>query len=395
MEEFDAKLGLILTNDWELYGDGSGDYFELQHKPLQELLKTVEGHGAKLTIMAEVGQQWAHQRISEQEAWAREIADCWESILKETIQRKHDVQLHLHPQWLNAKYENNKWNVDLSQWAIPSLPDSTIEKVLKDGKQYLDSLLQPVAPNYECIAFRAGDYCLQPSRAVIHGLLQAGILCDSSVTKGMYDPQFYDYRGAYSNFLPWFASTGDIKYNSGEREGLLEIPIYSYETLVSLVLRELFPQLSNLLSFRTRISKQDREWLARNSKEKLKRYPLRSRPFMAKNMRSFKWLRSILISKSCIQLDYDKLPPNIFVKCIRKIYESKDIAAWNDKQVIIPVVVSGHVKGMYNCENIARILDEVDICFKGKVVFWTISDAVRYWTKMMSANSKDSENSLM
>jgi len=51
------KLALILTNDWELFGDGSGDYFEIQHKPLEELLDTVEDHGAKLTVMAEVGQQ--------------------------------------------------------------------------------------------------------------------------------------------------------------------------------------------------------------------------------------------------------------------------------------------------------------------------------------------------
>ena len=57
------NLGLIITNDWEVFGDGSGDYFELQHKPLEALLKVVEEYGAKLTVMAEVGQQWAHQTL--------------------------------------------------------------------------------------------------------------------------------------------------------------------------------------------------------------------------------------------------------------------------------------------------------------------------------------------
>lgn len=381
------KLGLVLTNDWELYGDGSGDYFELQHKPLEALLETVERHGARITVMAEVGQQWAYQRISKQETWAREIVAAWESILKETIKRKSDVQLHLHPQWLNAKYENNKWNVDFSQWAISSLPSSTIKRVLKQGKHYLDSLLSPIDPDYECIAFRAGDLRIQPSKAVIRSLLNSGIICDSSVTKGMHVPPYLDFRDACSNFQPWFARDDDIRYESDRKEGLLEVPICSCEAWVSLVLRELFPPLSSLLSFGLWLGKQDREWLARNNREKLRRYPLRRRPFMVRNVKSVRWLLSVLLARSSVQLDYDKLSPNIFVKCIQKIYESKDIEEWNDKQVIIPVVASGHVKGMYNCENIERILDEVNICFKDKVIFWTLSDAARYWFKRVSVDS--------
>ena len=79
------KIGLILSNDWELFGDGSGDYFEIQHKPLESLLSTVENHSAKLTVMAEVAQQWAHQKIREQEPWADEVVFAWEAMLKETI----------------------------------------------------------------------------------------------------------------------------------------------------------------------------------------------------------------------------------------------------------------------------------------------------------------------
>src|SRR6266511_3161138 len=112
------RLGLVISNDWELFGDGSGEYFEIQHRPLEDLLKTIENHGAKLTVMAEVGQQWAHQRICEQETWAREVVEAWESVLKETIKKKFDVQLHLHPQWLNAEYKNSAWCVDISMVPI-------------------------------------------------------------------------------------------------------------------------------------------------------------------------------------------------------------------------------------------------------------------------------------
>ena len=167
------KLGLILSNDWELFGDGSGDYFEIQHQPLHALLNTVEQHGAKLTVMAEVGQQWAHQKISNDQPWAGEVAESWEAILKETIEKDHDVQLHLHPGFLDATYENNKWRLNYSHWAISSLEPPVMESVLKEGKQYLEGLLCPINPDYECIAFRAGDFCIQPSGTVIRRLLKS------------------------------------------------------------------------------------------------------------------------------------------------------------------------------------------------------------------------------
>ena len=389
------KLGLILSNDWELYGDGSGDYFEIQHKPLEDLLKTVENHGAKLTVMAEVGQQWAHQRISKRETWAREVVDSWESILKETVKRKSDVQLHLHPQWLNAKYENNKWNLDLSQWAISSLTPVMIEKILGEGKQYLDSLLQPVDSEYECIAFRAGAYCIQPSKVVIQNLLKAGIVCDTSVTKGMYNPQFFDYRDAQSNFLPWFVSPDNVKYKGDKEEGLLEIPIYSCEVKDSPIFRKFISQqFFYMICLGVRISKDDRKWLSDRNKKMLQRYPLRHRPFIGKRL-SIKWLLSKLITKTSIQLDYDILPPRVFVKCIEKIYDNKSIKEWDDKEVIIPVMASGHVKGMHNCQNVDRILSEINISLKEEVIYWTLSDAVRYWIKDTKANSEETERNFI
>ena len=134
------KLGLIVSNDWELFGDGSGDYAEVQHQPLEALLQTVEDHGAKLTVMAEVAQQWAHQRIAPHAPWAHEVVEAWESILRETIARGSDVQLHLHPQWLHARYEQDAWHVDYDQWAIGDLDRASIESHLREGKQYLDRI---------------------------------------------------------------------------------------------------------------------------------------------------------------------------------------------------------------------------------------------------------------
>jgi hypothetical protein len=154
---------------------------------------------------------------------------------------------------------------------------------LKEGKRYLDNLLGPVEPSYECIAFRAGAYCIEPSAVVIQNLLKVGIICDTSVTKGSYNPPFFDYRDAYSHFWPWFVSPDDVKYKSEKEEGLLEIPIYSYKAIDLPIIRKFISlRLFYLICFGALLSKQDQKWLTERNKNQLKRYPVQERPLMAK-----------------------------------------------------------------------------------------------------------------
>ncbi len=379
------KLGIILSNDWELYGDGSGNYFEVMHRPLENLLRCVENHGAKLTVMAEIGQQWAHMKIAENEKWAQEICVAWDSIVQETIKRKSDVQLHLHPQWLNARNQDQKWHVDCDHFAISDFCAPSRVNVLKKGKQYLDRLLQPVDSDYECIAFRAGGYFIEPSKFVIKHLRDAGILCDTSVTKGLYYPGFFDYRDAHSNCVPWFSSSENIKYKSDNNEGILEIPIYSRNCYDWPLFRKLVsPELYYKLVFRGSTSEEEWIWFGENNAYINKRYPRPVRPLKQSYQphllnKSKYLLQKCLISKRGMQLDYDVLPAKKFVKYIEEIYDDRTIEkSFQQKDVIIPVMASGHVKSMQNCDNISRILDEINSHFKDNVVFWTLSEAVKY-----------------
>jgi hypothetical protein len=375
------KLGLILSNDWELFGDGSGEYFEVQHRPLKALLQTVEDHGANLTVMAEVAQQWAHQRLAPHATWAREVVEAWEAILQETVKRRSDVQLHVHPQWLHARYEQQAWQVDFDQWAIAQLDPTSIETVIQRGQQYLERLLQPINPDYACIAFRAGAYCIEPSRDVIASLQKVGILCDSSVTKGLYHPQYYDYRDAYSNVTPWFVSETSIKYKNNKERGLLEIPIYSHPSFDSPLLRQFIsPWLFYRMCFGVSLDKRELQWLTMKKNMISQRYPMLQRQTIQKNITSFQWLLSKMMAKSAIQLDYDTLPPKVFVKCLMDLYNSQSSTSEHEER-ILPVMASGHVKEAPNCDNMHRILDQIHTTLKDKVVYWTLQDAVTYWLR--------------
>ena len=63
--------------------------------------------------------------------------------------------------------------------------------------------------NYECVLFRAGALCIQPSEIPIEKMRKVGLIADSSVTQGEYSEKFYDFREAPSNIIPWY-STKDI-----------------------------------------------------------------------------------------------------------------------------------------------------------------------------------------
>jgi hypothetical protein len=382
------KLGLILSNDWEVFGDGSGDYFEVQHKPLAEMLDVADNHGAKVTVMAEVGQQWGHRELGRTEAWAAKVADAWEEIVRETIRRKSDVQLHLHPQWIGARYNGSTWDLHLDNWSIASLPPDGIEAALRRGKEYLEEIIRPVDPDYECIAFRAGAYCIEPSSKVIPILRRLGIMCDTSVTKGLFDPQFYNYKDAHSNAIPWMTTGSSVKYAGRGDDGVLEIPIYSFPMIDSMALRVALGKarargLFYRLNFKVPYEAADQQWMEERNRVANERYPPSRRPYsspmskLKKNITSPSWLASTLLSRQMVQLDYDYIPANIFVKSMRQILDRHERSEPAD--VIVPVMASGHVKNMHNCGNIDRILAAVNREFGDQVVHWTLREAADYW----------------
>jgi len=382
------RLGLVLTNDWEVFGDGSGDYFDLQHRPLQDLLRVVEDHGARLTVMAEVGQQWAHLEAGAGHAWAREIAAAWETMLRETVKRRSDVQLHLHPQWLHATCgDDRQWQVDFSWWATGAVPAHVLYETLRRGKQYLERLLQPVDASYACLAFRAGAYCIQPSRHVIAALRAAGFRCDSSVSKGLVQPPFYDYRDAHSHVLPWFVSPDDIRRSDPGTDGLLELPIYTRRTLDMPILRKLIsPALYYRLFHGVTVEREDRQWLSDKRRTRGKRYPLRRRPFSGGRRSSVSWWLAQAVSRGALQLDYDALPPTVFVRLLEAVYDDEETAELRQRDdVVLPIVASGHTKDMHSTANIARILAAVRARLGARVVFWTLRDAIDACTGAASA----------
>ena len=141
------------------------------------------------------------------------------------------------------------------------------------------------------------------------------------------------------------------------------------------------PQLFYWLFLGVRINQDDRNWLAKQSQDMLRKYPPTKRPFLMEKIKSVRWILSNLLSKTAIQLDYDFLPPKVFVKFLRAILEKRQTVGLDG--VTIPIVASGHTKNMHSPENIARILQAVQTTLPGRVVYWTLREAIQSWTDIL------------
>jgi hypothetical protein len=92
-----ASVQLVLTDDWELRGNGSGNMRRIQFDSMRALLDIYERHGLKASFNAEVMQQLYHLKFGADNPTLLGLAREWEACVGEAVARGHDVQLHVHP----------------------------------------------------------------------------------------------------------------------------------------------------------------------------------------------------------------------------------------------------------------------------------------------------------
>jgi len=209
----------IFTLDYEIYGSGEGSLRELVYEPARELKCLFDQAGAKLVVFVEaaeleqIGAAGTDPAIHEVHHQLREFR-----------QQGHEIGLHLHPQWYNARYRDGAWELDYAAYNLCTLPKPRIEEMINRSIAWLRSVLGD--PQFTPVSFRAGNWLFQPTANVAHVLAERGIKLDSSVFKGgLQHDQRLDYRAARNN--GWYWRFGSDVNTRDPRGALLEIPIYT------------------------------------------------------------------------------------------------------------------------------------------------------------------------
>lgn len=232
-------MNLSLTLDYELWGNGTGSVFEDIVYPTEKFLKICDQYNIKTTIFFEVVEYWKIKEQwenGEKMGYSQNPSVAMEKQIIEASKKGHDIQLHIHPQWINSHYSDGKWVLDNRFWrlsAVPLLPSSMLnmglDELLKKGKETLESIIRPHVANYKCNILRAGGFNIDPSKDIISVLSKYGFELDSSVFAGGYENgklSKYDFRDITSSTPYWYASKNDIKQQG--KSNLIELSMFSY-----------------------------------------------------------------------------------------------------------------------------------------------------------------------
>lgn len=221
------KIYLALTHDWELRGDGSGDLEEIQFAPMRRLIGIYQKFGVRTTFMPDVMQQVRFRSLQEKHEDLGRDADRWDEHVREAYAAGHDIQLHLHSQWSDARYGDGKWELK-GEWSLLKYDRDRAARIIADSKRYLEELLSPVDHTYRCVAFRASALALAPSPHLLATLAALGIEIDVSIAAGFYldnETLQLDYRNCEETFLPYYPRMDDARLASTKHEPIVCVPL--------------------------------------------------------------------------------------------------------------------------------------------------------------------------
>ena len=209
----------IFTLDYEIYGNGTGSLRELVYEPTERLLQVFEKWDARFVNYVEVAE---FERI---EAAGTDTAiGLVKQQVKDMLRSGHEIALHLHPQWYNARFEQGQWELDYTEYNLCTLPQPRVAEIVDRSLNYLTYMVDH--PQFSPMSFRAGNWLFQPTQIAAQELSRRGLRIDSSVFKGgLQRNHQLDYRPARKNGYYWpFSSDVNEPDPLGQ---WLEIPIHT------------------------------------------------------------------------------------------------------------------------------------------------------------------------
>jgi len=210
----------ILTFDYELFlGQDSGTAQKSIIEPTDKVIKLLKVNSAKAIFFVDATYLLALKK------YASKDLEAISRQLKEIVKIGSSVELHLHPQWLDAKPEGERWIFEsFEHYRLHSLSKDKIEELFIDGVAILEEIT-----GQKIRAFRAGGWSITPFELLKNAFKNSGLLLDMSVCPGFYKKElpmhYYDFRNAPNEEYYKFSSDVLKKDNRGE---FLEIPVTTY-----------------------------------------------------------------------------------------------------------------------------------------------------------------------
>lgn len=353
---------LILSLDYEIFGNGAGDVMRDVVRPTARLFDICERHDAKLTIMFEVAEYWAFERYHAQlqQDLGYSPSEAMKTQATEAVKRGHDVQLHLHPQWIGALYAEGVWQLRNSCWRLADLPNdsgneeqvTSIAGAFRRGKRTIEDIVKPVKAGYECVCFRAGGFYAQPCGEIIHSLKAVGLRADSSVVKGYRTttPFEVDYSHVKNAKAVWWTTDTDLTEEGVPGEGVLELSVNSR--------MEPYWKSFKRARLRAALHRRQIERAYGGSRASVRSCGVSSVPSCRSVLKN-------LLKRHASTFDFCKLSCADMLRRVRELDDRRQQ----------PIVLIGHSKDFVNDRHLDRFL--AALCQRADVCFASMSDCIR------------------
>ena len=219
------KVTLVLSFDHELSLGGTDSYERNLFEPTERLLDLANEIRVPVCLLTDI---LSAVRF---ENWDRSVFyDPYCRQLQRALHEDHEVQLHLHPHWVDVQLEGRRFVLG-KRYALGDFhgeaPPRDIAGIVRQGADTLSAICRHADPHWQCLAFRAGGYALgNHSDLVLKALWQNGIRVESSVAKGYFlktRDSCVDFRHMPSQANWWVAPSGPL--DRPGTEGFFEVPI--------------------------------------------------------------------------------------------------------------------------------------------------------------------------
>lgn len=187
---------VLLTFDYELFlGTNSGSVENCMIKPTNLIIEIFRNYQIKNAIFFVDTTYLCKLK----ERTEKKAIEDYKKILNQLIlllQEGHLIFPHLHPHWINAKYdiENNNWDLgNQSKYRFANISQIEKENLFESSINILKEIQNISGIHYPIDCYRAGGWCIQPFDDFKPFFNKYGIKHDFSVIKGykMQNENFY------------------------------------------------------------------------------------------------------------------------------------------------------------------------------------------------------------
>jgi len=180
---------ILLTLDYEIYfGDITGSVKECMIDPTNRLLKILDMNDSKMTVFWDILHFYKLLELQDEFPELKKERIAIQNQIHKIVQKGHDIQLHLHPHWLDAKYIEGKWSFVYDRFKLHTLSKindpndiNTIVGCIIIAKNLMEKIVREADKNYNVNSFRAGGYLIEPFNELKDIFYDNGIFIDSSI----------------------------------------------------------------------------------------------------------------------------------------------------------------------------------------------------------------------